>query len=114
MYDADAREALAFAVDMGKVGPRVVAKAGAAVEMATYGTERDAKIGSPVDTGNLRNSISSTVRGLHGEVGPTAEYGEFVERGTSVMAPQPYMGPATERNAQLFNEAMTSIMRTES
>jgi len=57
---------------------------------------------APVDTGFLKNSITSQVRSAGGsvgigfaiEVGPTAEYGGFVENGTSTMGPQPYMGPA--------------------
>ena len=107
--DADFSQAMRFAADLGRVAPRVVKQAGAAVRLATLGTERDAKVLSPVDTGNLRNSITSTVRGLTGAVGPTADYGRYVEDGTSRMGPQPYMGPATDRNAALFVQAMDKI-----
>jgi HK97 gp10 family phage protein len=109
VVNADFSETTRFAADLGKVAPRVVKQAAAAVRLATLGTERDAKILAPVDTGNLRNSITSTIRGLTGVVGPTADYGEHVERGTSRMGPQPYMGPATDRNGALFNEAMKAI-----
>lgn len=107
--DADFSQVARFAADLGNVGPRVVKQAAAAVRLATSGTERDAKIGAPVDTGTLRNSITSTIRGLTGEVGPTVEYGQYVEEGTSRMGPQPYMGPATDRNGALFVQAMTKI-----
>lgn len=83
------------------------------IQMTCAGTKRDAQILSPVDTGFLRGSISYETKVLKmsavGEVGPTASYGEFVETGTSRMAPQPYMGPATERNAQVFYAAMEQM-----
>ena len=107
--DADFSAVETYAVDLGKVGPRVVKQAGAAVRLATLGTEREAKMFAPVDTGTLRNSITSTIRGLSGVVGPTADYGRYVEEGTSRMGPQPYMGPATDRNAALFVQAMDKI-----
>ena len=107
--DADFSQAMRFAADLGKVAPHVVKQAGAAVRLATLGTERDAKVLAPVDTGNLRNSITSTIRGLSGVVGPTANYAIHQEYGTSQMGPQPFMGPATERNAALFYQAMSRI-----
>ena len=107
--DADFSAVTRHAADLGKVAPRVVKQAGAAVRLATLGTERDAKVLAPVDTGNLRNSITSTIRGLSGAVGPSAHYGRYVEEGTSRMGPQPYMGPATDRNAALFVQAMDQI-----
>jgi HK97 gp10 family phage protein len=109
--DADASEVLRYAEDLGNVGPAIVKDARAAVEVATLGTERDAKIFAPVDTGNLRNGIYSSFSGLTGEVGPVADYGHFVEGGTSVNPPQPYMGPATSIHAQVFHEACVAIAR---
>ena len=107
--DADFSAVTALAVDLGKVGPRVVRQAQRAVEAATRGTERDAKLGAAVDTGTMRSSITSDIKALSGEVGPTVDYAEYVEYGTSRMAPQPFMGPATDRNAALFYKAMESI-----
>lgn len=109
MFSMDDSQLRAFTRDLGQVGPRVVKQAGLAVRLATQGTERDAKILAPVDTGNLRSSIGSDIDGLTGSVGPTAEYAEYVEEGTSRQAPQPYMGPATDRNAALFEQAIAKI-----
>ena len=107
--DADFSAVMRFSADLGKVAPHVVKQAGAAVRLATLGTERDAKVLAPVDTGNLRNSITSDIRGLTGVVGPTANYAIHQEYGTSRMGPQPFMGPATDRNAALFVQAIAKI-----
>ena len=66
----------------------------------------------PYKTGTLRLSISVGRPGgpkgsfmpgdLTAEVGPTAEYGAFVEYGTSRMRAQPYMTPASEQAGEWF------------
>lgn len=107
--EADFSQTTRLAADLGKVGPRVVKQVRQAVELATRGTEREAKMFAPVDTGTLRNSITSDLRGLTGTVGPTVEYGAHVEYGTSRMAPHAYMGPAFDRNAAVFMQALKAI-----
>lgn len=106
---ADPSDIYRHAVELEARGREIVQKASVVVTKVTLDTERDAKVLAPVDTGFLRNSISSTVRGLVGEVGPSAEYGAYVEDGTSRMAPQPYMGPATAKNAVAFYKAMEKL-----
>ena len=44
------------------------------------------------------------------EIGPTASYGVYVEYGTRRMSPQPYMGPALEANAPMFEKAIGDLM----
>lgn len=70
----------------------------------------DAKRLAPVDTGNLKSSITYETTGnayySEAEIGPTAEYGVFVELGTSRARAQPFMGPAADRYGPLFEEAM--------
>ena len=46
---------------------------------------------------------------LRAEVGPTAEYGAYVEYGTSRMAPRAYMGPAFDRHAPDLVTAVEQI-----
>lgn len=57
---------------------------------------------APVDTGALKSSITSdyteTSQTLRIEIGPTVNYGAFVERGTSQNRAQPYLRPAVERH----------------
>lgn len=99
-------------------GPRAAALAALAVQKSAADIEADAKALVPVDTGNLRSSISrdiseSTFSGsgttFTAEVGPTANYGAYVEYGTSRARPQPYMGPAFTRRVPGFVKAMEQI-----
>lgn len=93
-----------------KAGPLV----SLVVRKAALDTERDAKTAAPVDTGNLRSSITTDVTdtgtSVSAEVGPTANYGLFVEVGTSRMAAQPFMGPALDRNGPLMERAFDQII----
>lgn len=82
--------------------PRVVAK-------VAFDIEASAKAGAPVDTGNLKNSISTDVDGLTAEIGPTASYAMYVEYGTSRMRPQPFMGPAVDANIGNFEKALEQV-----
>lgn len=62
---------------------------------------------APVDTGYLRSSIvSENVGDLEAEIGPTANYGGYVEEGTSRMSAQPYMSPALDAVAPAFAQAV--------
>ncbi|RCK68270.1 HK97 gp10 family phage protein [Desertihabitans brevis] len=74
--------------------------------------EADAKRLAPVDTGALRNSIGHdlTEDKLGAEVGPTVDYAEYVEFGTSRQAPQPYLHPAADRRLPAFEKALENIL----
>lgn len=82
--------------------PRVVAK-------VAFDIEASAKAAAPVDTGHLKNSISTDVDGLTAEIGPTASYAMYQEYGTSRMRPQPFMGPAVDANEGKFVQAMGQV-----
>jgi HK97 gp10 family phage protein len=84
-----------------------------------FAIERLAKVNAPVDTGALRSSIYTKLKTgghepaqrdgvvyvdipepeseLEAIVGPTVEYGIWVELGTSRMAAQPFLTPAVEQ-----------------
>lgn len=94
--------------------PKVVRqRAQMVVRKTAKDIERDAKLKAPYDTGNLKNSIStSDLRtvgqsgDLTAEVGPTANYGIYLEMGTSRMAAQPFMGPAADKHEPAFAQAL--------
>jgi len=46
---------------------------------------------APVDTGNLRSSITFVVEGLVALIGTNVEYAPYPEFGTVNMKPQPYL-----------------------
>lgn len=74
-----------------------------------YIIEGYAKIGVPVDTGFLRGSIQSA-RGPENSaiVAVAAEYGAYVEYGTSRMGAQPYMRPAVDQHIPEITEAIAA------
>lgn len=96
---ADVSQLNRLAVDLGRAGAAVVPLASTVIARTAHDIEGTAKALCPVDTGNLRGSISTTAAGLTAEVGPTASYGGYVEFGTSRMAPRAYLGPAFDRHA---------------
>ena len=107
----DIGELKRLAADLGKASKETTRKASLAVRKSTFDIERLGKQKAPVDTGNLRNSISSTIApdGLSAEIGPTAYYGIFVELPTRRTAAQPFMGPAAQEVEPGFVAAMEQI-----
>ncbi len=107
---SDVSELRRLAVDLGKAASTdTIRKARLAVQKAAADIERIAQLKAPVDTGTLRNSIGSDIRGLTAEIGPTANYGIYLEYGTYRMRPQPYLGPATDAVEPGFVKAMEQI-----
>lgn len=70
---------------------------------------------APVDTGFLRSSIHTRVTvgdggtTIEGVVGPSAEYGIYVEMGTSRMAPRPFLRTSAEDVEPLFLRACEAL-----
>lgn len=95
--------------DISEAGPRNHLRLSRALRKTALDIEADAKIFVPVDTGALKNSISSDIDDFHAEIGPTMDYAHFVEGGTSKMAPQPYMAPAAERRIPGLRRAVIDI-----
>jgi hypothetical protein len=109
------------------------------VQKTGYDMEAMAKVLVPVDTGFLMGSISIEFYGLGFDLGPTASYGDYVERGVphpwvitaapggtlhfmidghsvfakSVvhppMAPQPYLSPAFDAGLSRFVDALGQL-----
>jgi len=64
------------------------------LEEAGSVVETAAAADCPVDTGTLRDSITSSTDGLHLVVGSDVEYAVFVEVGTRRTPAQPFLRPA--------------------
>lgn len=81
------------------------------VEERALDVENIAKQLAPVDTGNLRRSITHDINtgGLAADIGTDVDYAEHVERGTANSPPQPYMEPALDEVAQPFLEDISRI-----
>lgn len=93
-----------LAADLGSAHDRLMPQLVAVTEKSLGDVVRVAQTIVSVDTGYLKSSIgsdpvTSSPDTVEGVAGPTAEYGEYVEDGTSRTAPHPYMGPAGERVA---------------
>lgn len=101
---------LKIAAELKGVGAAARVKIRIAIKKTCADTKADAQIYVPVDTGALRSSITYETHldrdSVWGEVGPTQDYGGFVELGTSKMAPQPYMRPAFDRRAPILEQIL--------
>lgn len=85
----------------------------AAVEEVGLAAEGFAKRKCPVDTGNLRNSITHAVES--GEdavyVGTNVEYAAYVELGTSRTQAQPYLRPAATEHGSTYRSIIERNLR---
>ena len=107
MY-ADLSEVHHLALDLESAATEITRKAELAVAKTAYDTVATAQAIVPVDTGYLKSTIDADVDGLDAEVGPTAEYGGYVEEGTSKMAAEPYLGPAFDQTIGGLEDALGS------
>ena len=64
--------------------------------------EAYAKRECPVDTGNLRNSITNAVDDKSAYVGTNVEYAPYVELGTSRAKAQPFLKPAATEHSDVY------------
>lgn len=104
-----------LAADMQQAADRKVPDtARKIVRKSVLDTERDGRAETPVDTGNLRGSWSSEFTGSNkfvaqGETGPTADYADYVNSGTSRQAPNPFAWRAMDRNTPAFMTAVEAL-----
>lgn len=84
-----------------------------ALEAIGLQAEGYAKMKCPVDTGNLRNSITHSVRMDDDAVyiGTNVEYAAYVEMGTSKMKAQPYLKPAVVDHADEYKQMVEYYLK---
>ena len=73
------------------------------------GSTEETRPGGP--HGELRESITSAVEGLQGEVGTNKEYGMYVELGTYKMRAQPFLVPALQNNKEAIINAIKAAVK---
>jgi predicted TPR repeat methyltransferase len=100
-FRMDMAEFNTLAADLGNLAKDTLPLVRTVVQKTAANIKRDAAAFAPVDTGNLRNSISYETSELAAAV--TAEIGP-------TMGPAAYMGPAFDRHAGDFEKAIASIV----
>ena len=84
-----------------------------ALELIGAFVEGEATLHCPVDTGNLRSSITHRVN--TGErsvtIGSPVEYAPAVELGSSKQRPQPYLRPAAEDNVRQIERLVKEALK---
>ena len=82
-----------------------------ALEIIGGKAESYAKKICPVDTGNLRNSITHQQYDENTEViGTNVEYAPYVELGTVKMSAKPFLRPAAENHSAEYKAVIQSFM----
>lgn len=71
-----------------------------------------ARSACPVDTGALRDSITVSNEGTSSVISANTDYAAYVEFGTSVMAPQPYLVPALIENSDAVLASMADAIES--
>ena len=113
--EIDDRNMRQFATSLAAVPALSRGMVRAALSKTSADIVADAKKASPVDTGNLRASISASpvesgeYGSFYAEIGPTAAYGVFVELGTSRAPAQPFLYPAAEFHSEALTQALQSL-----
>lgn len=112
---SDFGEFVKLGADMQNAGrTRIPDLARKVVRKSVLDVERDGRAETPVETGNLQGSWSSSFAGSNatlaqGETGPTADYAEYVNDGTSRQPPNPFVWRALDRNTPAFIAAVEQM-----
>ena len=99
---------------LDKLTAEIAPRASKVVESYGFKITSEAAQDAAVDTGALRNSITSESHmqePLLFIVQDGVEYGAFVELGTSRQAARPFMVPAIENNRDGFIQAFADIFK---
>lgn len=89
----------------------VARKLDKALEIIGLTAEAYAKTNCPVDTGNLRNSITHRTGENYVAIGTNVEYAPYVEMGTSSMKARPYLQPAIENHLTQYEDIIKNNLK---
>lgn len=82
-----------------------------ALEAIGLAAEGYAKMKCPVDTGNLRNSITHGTMEDAAYIGTNVEYAPYVELGTSKTKAQPFFKPAVTNHSSEYKKLIENELR---
>ena len=104
---------VSFHSNLGEIGKATDAQLKVAAEIIGGMAESYAKQVCPVDTGNLRNSITHSTEdnGHTVVIGTNVEYAPHVEMGTVRMRPRPYLRPAIEQHIAEYQGVLQTILQ---
>ena len=104
---------VSFHSNLGEIGKATEAQLAKAAEIIGGMAESYAKQVCPVDTGNLRNSITHSTEdnGHTVVIGTNVEYAPHVEMGTVRMRPRPYLRPAIEQHIAEYQGVLQTILQ---
>lgn len=96
----------------GEASQGIVRAIDRALEEIGLAAEGYAKRACPVDTGNLRNSITHAVEGSEDAVyiGTNVEYAPYVELGTSRQEAQPFLRPAASGHGAQYRQVLEKAL----
>ncbi len=106
---------ITFHSNLGEIEKATAAQLAKAAEIIGGMAESYAKQLCPVDTGNLRNSIthSAEYEGHTVVIGSNVEYAPHVELGTVRMATRPYLRPAIENHIPEYQGVLQAVLGGE-
>lgn len=91
---------------------KVIEQAGKVVKNNTERLKASAKAKAPVDTGFLKNHITSSYPDrLEGHVKSEAAYSGYQEYGTRFQTGKPFMRPALKTVEPKFKQDMTDVLK---
>ena len=82
-----------------------------ALQAAVVFVHGEAVVRTPVDSGNLKNSLAFEVGNDEGRAGTNVEYAPYVEMGTSKQDAQPYLRPAVDENIPQITSIISGILK---
>lgn len=105
-------EIRAFSSKLAEAPDAALEKVTLATAKTTFDTLGDARRATPVKTGYLRASGTTTMSlgtTLTSEITFSAEYAVFVHEGTSRMPPRPFLRDAFEKHTKQWTKALEQI-----
>lgn len=109
---ADVAQLELLASELKAAGSRIRKEEKSVVADMTEQVAQAARGNAAVLSGEMRDSVTPTVRGLRGRIDALSRHSVFNEFGTSKMDPQPFMMPALEANqGQFLSESEDAAQR---